>query len=74
MSFNPSCRIDRETAEQLLSGASGHTTGGHDALAGLLAAAAAPAAGGALPGEQAALTAFRVARGRSSRLQRPSGR
>ena len=62
MSTNRSRQIDRDMAEQLLGGAPGGRTGGHDALAGLLAAAAAPAADGELPGEQAALAAFRVAR------------
>jgi hypothetical protein len=62
MSTQRSRRIDRDTAEQLLGGAEAGTAVGHDALAGLLAAAAAPAAGGELSGEQAALAAFRTAR------------
>ncbi|MFI6446387.1 hypothetical protein [Kitasatospora sp. NPDC050543] len=76
MSTNRSRRIDRDTAEQLLGGAgvgspAGQasltgTDGGsgqYDALARLLAAAAAPAAeDGELPGEAAALAAFREAR------------
>ncbi|MFI5533598.1 hypothetical protein ACIA8O_34190 [Kitasatospora sp. NPDC051853] len=73
MSTNRSRRIDRDTAEQLLAGASGaRATGperlarrtappGHAELAGLLASAAAPeACGGEQPGEQAALAAFRA--------------
>ncbi|MFB7666823.1 hypothetical protein ACFC1R_23210 [Kitasatospora sp. NPDC056138] len=75
MSTNRSRRIDRDTAEQLLGGAVADTSAGqapltgHAALAGLLAAAAAPSAvdgapeaSGVLPGEEAALTAFREAR------------
>ncbi|MGW4649616.1 hypothetical protein [Kitasatospora sp. NPDC004289] len=75
MSTNRSRRIDRDTAEQLLAGASGaRATGperladrtappGHAELAGLLASAAAPEAGGGeQPGEQAALAAFRAVR------------
>ncbi|WP_354641294.1 hypothetical protein [Kitasatospora camelliae] len=68
MSKNRSRRIDRATAEQLLSGAEvGSEAGpapltGHAALAGLLAAAAAPAADGELPGEREAVAAFREAR------------
>jgi hypothetical protein len=62
MSTNRSRRIDRDTAERLLGGPAVGTTADHDALVGLLAAAAAPAAEGELPGEQAALAAFRAAR------------
>ncbi|MEW1909473.1 hypothetical protein AB0442_13605 [Kitasatospora sp. NPDC085895] len=68
MSKNRSHRIDRDTAEQLLGGtAVGSEAGpasltGHAALAGLLAAAAAPPADGALPGEEQAVAAFREAR------------
>ncbi|AUG78163.1 hypothetical protein CFP65_3367 [Kitasatospora sp. MMS16-BH015] len=69
MSTNRSRRIDRATAERLLDGSVADTSGGpaaladNAALAGLLAAAAAPAAGPAeLPGEEQALTAFRQAR------------
>ncbi|WP_052390364.1 hypothetical protein [Streptomyces sp. NRRL B-24484] len=68
MSKNRSRRIDRDTAEQLLGGAAvGSEAGpasltGHAALAGLLAAAAAPSADGALPGEEEAVAAFREAR------------
>jgi hypothetical protein len=62
MSTQRSRRIDRDTAEQLLGRAEVGAAVGHDALAGLLAAAAAPAAGGELSGEQAALAAFRAAR------------
>ncbi|MEV8093638.1 hypothetical protein [Kitasatospora sp. NPDC085879] len=68
MSKNRSRRIDRDTAEQLLGGtAVGSEAGpasltGHAALAGLLAAAAAPPADGALPGEDQAVAAFREAR------------
>lgn len=62
MSTNRSRRIDRDTAERLLSRSGVGTAADHDALAGLLAAAAAPTAEGELPGEQAALAAFRAAR------------
>lgn len=67
MSTNRSRRIDRATAEQLLAGAGAGAAPGHDALAELLAAVSAPAAsiragGGELPGEQAAMAAFRSAR------------
>ncbi|MFC1431426.1 hypothetical protein ACEZDB_12315 [Streptacidiphilus sp. N1-3] len=62
MSTNRSRRIDRDTAERLLGGVRGGTTDGHDALAGVLAAAAAPAAEGELSGERAAVAAFRAAR------------
>ncbi|MCU7824016.1 hypothetical protein [Kitasatospora sp. DSM 101779] len=68
MSKNRSHRIDRDTAEQLLGGAAvGSEAGpasltGHAALAGLLAAAAAPPTDGALPGEEQAVAAFREAR------------
>ncbi|WP_405012654.1 hypothetical protein [Kitasatospora sp. NBC_01539] len=68
MSKNRSRRIDRDTAEQLLGGgpvgaeAGADSLTGHAALAGLLAAAAAPAAGGVLPGEEQAVAAFREAR------------
>ncbi|MFE1410295.1 hypothetical protein ACFW6F_05730 [Streptomyces sp. NPDC058746] len=72
MSTNRSRRIDRDTAEQLLAGAGAGAAPVHDALAELLAAVSAPAAsapagGGELPGEQAAMAAFRSAR-RSARL------
>lgn len=79
MSTNRSRRIDRTTAEQLLAGATADSSAGQDrlagravrtdhaALAGLIASAAAPAAdGGELPGEQAALTAFREVHSQSS--------
>ncbi|WP_457031971.1 hypothetical protein [Kitasatospora sp. P5_F3] len=75
MSTNRSRRIDRATAEQLLAGAPGDLSAGQDrlagrtvpsdhaALAGLIASAATPGAGGGeLPGEMAALTAFRTVR------------
>ncbi|MBT2480461.1 hypothetical protein [Streptomyces sp. ISL-94] len=62
MSTNRPRRIDQNTAEQLLGRGPAAATGGHDALASLLSAAAAPAAEGELPGEQAALAAFRAAR------------
>ncbi|GJF34566.1 hypothetical protein KNE206_72660 [Kitasatospora sp. NE20-6] len=68
MSKNRSRRIDRDTAEQLLGGgpvgpeAGADSLTGHAALAGLLAAVAAPAAGGVLPGEEQAVAAFREAR------------
>lgn len=58
MSTDRSRRIDHDTAERLLAG----RAVGHEALAGLLSAAAAPAADGELAGEQAALAAFRAAR------------
>ncbi|MFC9325015.1 hypothetical protein [Kitasatospora sp. NPDC057015] len=73
MSTNRSRRIDRDTAEHLLARAAAGTpdgqaslTGedgdaGHQALVDLLTAAAAPPAEGELPGEGAALTAFRMA-------------
>ncbi|MFE2168152.1 hypothetical protein ACFXB3_24305 [Streptomyces sp. NPDC059447] len=67
MSTNRSRRIDRGTAERLLAGAGAGAAPGHDALAELLAAVSAPATsapagGGELPGEQAAMAAFRSAR------------
>lgn len=62
MSTNRSRRIDRDTAEQLLGGARTGAVPGDDALAGLLAAASAPVGDGELPGEQAAMAAFRSAR------------
>ncbi|MER5862160.1 hypothetical protein [Kitasatospora sp. NPDC002040] len=75
MSTNRSRRIDRAAAEHLLAGAPADPSAGQDrlagrtvptdhaALAGLIASAAAPAVdGGELPGEQAALTAFRTVR------------
>jgi hypothetical protein len=56
-------RIDRRTAEQLLSGAPHpEYAAGSDPLSDLLAAAAAPAREGELAGEQLALAAFRDAR------------
>ncbi|GAA1237167.1 hypothetical protein GCM10009665_29150 [Kitasatospora nipponensis] len=61
MSTNRSRRIDRDAAEQLLGGATGGTQGGQGALAELLAAAAAPATGRELAGEEAAVAAFREA-------------
>ncbi|MFJ4778853.1 hypothetical protein [Streptomyces sp. NPDC088762] len=62
MSTNRPRRIDQRTAEQLLGRGPATSTGGHDALARLLSAAAAPAAEGELAGERAALAAFRAAR------------
>lgn len=62
MSTNRSRRIDRDTAEQLLGDAGAGAVSGHDALAGLLAAVSAPVGDGELPGEQAAMAAFRSAR------------
>ncbi|MFD9727554.1 hypothetical protein [Streptomyces sp. NPDC059072] len=67
MSTNRSRRIDRDTAERLLAGAGAGAAPGHNALAELLAAVSAPATsvpagGGELPGEQAAMAAFRSAR------------
>ncbi|WP_206793308.1 hypothetical protein [Amycolatopsis sp. MtRt-6] len=58
MSKQQGRRIDRHTAEQLLRGAPADAP---DALAGLLAAAAAPPRDGELGGEPAAMTAFREA-------------
>ncbi|WP_052433358.1 hypothetical protein [Streptacidiphilus carbonis] len=60
MSFNRSRRIDRATAERLLSGGAGGVPAGQDPLADLLNAAAAPAADAEPAGEQAALAAFRA--------------
>jgi hypothetical protein len=54
--------IDRITAERLLRGDTGGASVGPDALADLLAAAAAPGRPDELAGESAALTAFRQAR------------
>jgi hypothetical protein len=51
-------KIDREAAERLLHGGSSVPPDGSEALAGLLAAAAAPAQAGELAGESAALAAF----------------
>ncbi|MDY0812198.1 hypothetical protein [Kitasatospora purpeofusca] len=86
MSTNRPRRIDRDTAEQLLTGAVGGPSAGPgasltgpdgstgrtgsprseagpgDRVARVLAAAAAPATGGELAGEEAALVAFREAR------------
>ncbi|MGR4881352.1 hypothetical protein ACIPUC_18370 [Streptomyces sp. LARHCF249] len=62
MSTNRSRRINRDTAEQLLAGARAGAVPGDDALAGLLAAVCAPMGDGELPGEQAAVAAFRSAR------------
>ncbi|MEU5266598.1 hypothetical protein [Amycolatopsis sp. NPDC021455] len=55
MSKHPGRRIDRHTAEQLLSGV---PVDAPDALTGLLAAAAAPPRDGELAGEHAAMSAF----------------
>lgn len=62
MRINRPRRIDRDTAERLLDGRPLGPNAGHDALADLLAAAAAPAVDGELAGEGAAITAFREAR------------
>jgi hypothetical protein len=63
MSENNPRRIDRRTAEHLLSAAPHpEQATGSDPLSDLLAAAAAPAREGELAGEQAALAAFRDAR------------
>ncbi|MGW3960920.1 hypothetical protein ACWED2_13965 [Amycolatopsis sp. NPDC005003] len=68
MSKQQGRRIDRHTAEQLLRGAPADTP---DALAGLLAAAAAPPRDGELGGEPAAVTAFlEAARHTSPQLPR----
>jgi hypothetical protein len=62
--------IDPATAERLLGGARGT---GHDRIANLLAAAAAPAGGGELAGESVAMAAFRAAQLHPfPRQQRPS--
>ncbi|WP_051966468.1 hypothetical protein [Kitasatospora mediocidica] len=61
MSTNRSRRIDRDAAEQLLSGATDARQGGTGALSDLLAAAAAPGTARELAGEEAAVTAFREA-------------
>ena len=61
MTRHRSTPLDRAAAEHLLAGAANHGADGpHAALAGLLAAAAAPARSDALPGEEAALAAFRT--------------
>ena len=61
MSGKRHVRIDRATAEQLLSGPPAGRGGAPDELADLLVAAAAPAARGELAGESAILAAFRAA-------------
>lgn len=60
-------RIDRKTAEQLLSG---RPAGGSDNLRELLAAAAAPPRAEELAGEQVAIAAFRAAHLTPARQQR----
>ncbi|MGI8334717.1 hypothetical protein ACRYCC_32600 [Actinomadura scrupuli] len=68
-------KIDRETAERLLRGGSALPPDGSEALAGLLAAAAAPAQAGELAGESAALAAFwETSRSASSSQVRPGFR
>ncbi|WP_405679760.1 hypothetical protein OG239_19745 [Streptomyces sp. NBC_00868] len=62
MSTNRTHRIDHDTAERLLDGAGVGAGTDHEALARLLAAAAAPAAEHELPGEEAAVAVFRTAR------------
>ncbi|WP_372666168.1 hypothetical protein [Amycolatopsis kentuckyensis] len=71
MSKHEGRRLDRHTAEQLLRGAPADTS---DALAGLLAAAAAPPRDGELGGEPAAVTAFleAVRHDRAPRPRSPS--
>ncbi|MDH6133577.1 hypothetical protein P3T37_002973 [Kitasatospora sp. MAA4] len=61
MSTNRSRRIDRDLAEQLLSGAADGRQGGPGALYDLLAAAASPGTARELAGEEAAVAAFREA-------------
>ncbi|MDH6137501.1 hypothetical protein P3T37_006934 [Kitasatospora sp. MAA4] len=61
MSTNRPRRIDRDAAERLLARAADGTQGGQGALADLLAAVAAPGAARELVGEEAAVTAFRLA-------------
>jgi hypothetical protein len=62
MSTHRPHRIDRETAEQLLSGVPADRSAATDPLARLLAAAAAPPTARELAGEDAALAAFLDAR------------
>jgi hypothetical protein len=62
MSAHRPRRIDRDAAERLLRGEPVGAQAGPDALADLLAAAAAPAEGRELAGEQATMAAFRAAR------------
>jgi hypothetical protein len=66
-------QIDREAAERLLRGDFAVPPDGSDALAGLLAAAAAPARVGELAGESAALTAFSEA-SRSAAISPPQAK
>jgi hypothetical protein len=54
-------RLDRATAERLLSGDPAAASPGQESLANLLAAATAPGRHRELAGEQAAMAAFRVA-------------
>ncbi|TDU74603.1 hypothetical protein [Streptomyces sp. KS 21] len=61
MSTNRFRRIDHDTAEQLLGRHVAGAQDGHEALAGLLSAAAGPASEAELSGEQAARAAFRAA-------------
>jgi hypothetical protein len=69
MSIHRSRRLGRVTARRLLRG----EKAGPDRLAELLAAAAAPAGREELPGEEAAVTAFRAARLASAvAVRRPS--
>jgi hypothetical protein len=70
MRIHRSRRIDRGTAERLLDGWPLGTDAGHDALADLLAAAAAPAADGEQVGERAVMAAFWEARRTSDQQSR----
>lgn len=73
MSTNRGHRIDRASAERLLRGGGYAREAGHRRIADLLAAAAAPHSGGPVPGEAAAMAAFRAAQvDPDSRTQRQS--
>jgi len=72
-SFERRNRMDRDTAEQLLSGDPAASGAGHPRVAGLLAAAGAPGRPSDLAGEPAAMAAFAAARlSPSSPNRRPS--
>ncbi|MFC5750275.1 hypothetical protein [Actinomadura rugatobispora] len=65
--------LDRDAAERLLDGGPGDPRSGSGALAGVLAAASAPARAGELAGEDAAVSAFQVATVRRSAAARRRG-
>ncbi|XVQ13176.1 hypothetical protein ACQP1W_11730 [Spirillospora sp. CA-255316] len=65
--------LDRDAAERLLDGGPGDPRNGSGALAGVLAAASAPARDGELAGEDLAVSAFRVAAARRSATPRRRG-